>query len=82
MIMAKTSDSAPAVGRFHHRSLTPRERDVFVLVAQGLPNKVIGARLGASEKTIKVHRGRVMGKMAANSLADLVRMAEHLGFTK
>ena len=63
-------------------SLTPRERDVFVLVAEGLPNKVIGARLGASEKTIKVHRGRVMGKMAASSLADLVRMAEHLGFTK
>jgi len=63
------------------KTLTPRERDVFVLVAQGLQNKVIGARLGASEKTIKVHRGRVMDKMAANSLADLVRMAEHLGFT-
>ena len=64
------------------KSLTPRERDVFVLVAQGLPNKVIGARLGASEKTIKVHRGRVMDKMAASSLADLVRMAEHLGLTE
>jgi FixJ family two-component response regulator len=64
------------------RSLTPRERDVFVLVVQGLPNKVIGARLGASEKTIKVHRGRVMDKMAANSFADLVRMAEHLGVIK
>jgi FixJ family two-component response regulator len=63
-------------------SLTPRERAVFILVAQGLPNKLIGARLGASEKTIKVHRGRVMDKMAANSLADLVRMAEHLRLTK
>ena len=60
------------------KSLTPREREVFVLVAQGLPNKVIGARLGASEKTIKTHRHRVMDKMAAGSLADLVRMAEHL----
>jgi FixJ family two-component response regulator len=64
------------------KSLSPREREVFVLVAQGLPNKVIGARLGASEKTIKVHRGRVMGKMAANSLAELVRIAARLGLTK
>ncbi len=60
------------------RSLTAREREVFVLVAQGLQNKVIGARLGAAEKTVKVHRGRVMEKMAARSLADLVRMAAHL----
>jgi len=64
------------------KSLTPREREVFVLVAQGLPNKIIGARLGASEKTIKTHRGRVMDKMAAGSLADLVRMAEHLRLTQ
>ena len=64
------------------KSLSPREREVFVLVAQGLPNKAIGAQLGAAEKTIKVHRGRVMGKMAANSLAELVRMAERLGLTK
>jgi FixJ family two-component response regulator len=64
------------------KSLSPREREVFVLVAQGLPNKVIGERLGAAEKTIKVHRGRVMGKMAASSLAELVRIAERLGLTK
>jgi FixJ family two-component response regulator len=64
------------------RSLTAREREVFILVAQGLQNKVIGARLGTSEKTIKVHRGRVMDKMAAKSIADLVRMAEHLAYTK
>ena len=64
------------------KSLTPREREVFALVAQGLPNKVIGARLGASEKTIKVHRRRVMDKMAAGSFADLVRMAEQLLLTE
>jgi FixJ family two-component response regulator len=64
------------------KSLTPREREVFVLVAQGLPNKTIGARLGIAEKTIKVHRGRVMDKMAAGSLADLVRIAGRLGLTK
>jgi FixJ family two-component response regulator len=60
-------------------SLTPREREVFSLVARGLPNKQVAAELGASEKTIKVHRGRVMRKMRAASLADLVRMADRLG---
>ena len=64
------------------KSLTPREREVFILVAQGLLNKVIAARLGTAEKTIKVHRGRVMEKMAARSLAELVRMAESLDLTK
>jgi FixJ family two-component response regulator len=62
--------------------LTPREREVFILVARGLLNKVIAARLGTAEKTIKVHRGRVMEKMEAGSLAELVRMAEHLDLTK
>jgi len=56
-------------------TLTPREREVFALVVAGYPNKRIAGRLGASEKTIKVHRGRVMGKMRAGSLADLVHMA-------
>jgi FixJ family two-component response regulator len=60
-------------------SLTPREREVFSLVARGLPNKQVAAELGASEKTIKVHRGKVMRKMKAGSLADLVRMADRLG---
>ena len=59
--------------------LTPREREVFPRVTSGLLNKQIAAELGASEKTIKVHRGQVMQKMEAESLADLIRMAEKLG---
>lgn len=59
-------------------SLTPREREVFALVAAGLLNKLIADRLGAAESTVKIHRGRVMEKMSATSAADLVRMAERL----
>ena len=58
--------------------LTPREREVLGLVVTGKPNKQIAAALGIAEKTIKVHRGRVMEKMQAPSLADLVRMASKL----
>jgi len=61
------------------QTLTPREREVFDLIVTGLLNKQVGAELGAAEKTIKVHRSRVMQKMAARSLAELVRMADHLG---
>ena len=61
-----------------YQSLTPREREVFALVAAGLLNKVIAGRLGAALTTIKIHRGRVMEKMDAASVADLVRMAECL----
>ena len=57
-------------------SLTPREHEVFILVVSGMLNKQIAFDLGRSEKTIKVHRARVMDKMKAKSLADLVRMAE------
>ena len=64
--------------RSRYETLTPREREVFALVTAGLLNKVIGARLGVAEKTIKIHRGRVMEKMGASSLAELVRMAERL----
>ena len=59
--------------------LTPREREVFELVVQGKLNKQIGFDLGTTEKTIKVHRARVMEKMEAGSLADLVRIAADLG---
>jgi FixJ family two-component response regulator len=61
-----------------YATLTPREREVFALVAQGELNKVIAARLGAAEKTVKIHRARVMSKMGAKSIADLVRMASLL----
>jgi RNA polymerase sigma factor (sigma-70 family) len=62
-----------------YESLTPRQRDVFALVVAGLLNKQVGAQLGISEKTVKVHRGRIMERMGAESLADLVRMATRLG---
>ncbi len=57
-------------------SLTPRERQVLALVVRGLLNKQIAGELGAAEKTIKIHRGRVMRKMAADSVASLVRMVQ------
>lgn len=60
-------------------SLTPRESEVFKLVITGLLNKQIAFKLGRSEKTIKVHRARVMEKMQAKSLAQLVRLAEKVG---
>jgi FixJ family two-component response regulator len=67
--------------RSRYDSLTPREKEVLKLVASGLLNKQIGAELGTSELTIKTHRGRVMEKMGAESLADLVRMSEKLNPT-
>jgi FixJ family two-component response regulator len=62
-----------------YSQLTPRERQVLSFVVEGALNKVIAARLGAAETTVKIHRGRVMEKMGATSVPDLVRMAERLG---
>jgi FixJ family two-component response regulator len=60
-------------------TLTPREREVLALVSSGLMNKQIAGELGLAEITVKIHRGHIMKKMGAKSLADLVRKAEMLG---
>jgi FixJ family two-component response regulator len=64
--------------RDRYASLTPREREVMALVASGLLNKQVGSELGISEITVKAHRGQVMRKMKADSIADLVNMAARL----
>ncbi|MET4279561.1 MULTISPECIES: response regulator transcription factor [unclassified Bradyrhizobium] len=63
----------------HFQTLTPREREILALVSSGLMNKQIAAELGLAEITVKIHRGHIMKKMDARSLADLLRKAETLG---
>jgi RNA polymerase sigma factor (sigma-70 family) len=77
----KARDQRAAIEELRKRfaSLTPREREVMKRVVAGLLNKQIGAELGTSETTVKIHRHQVMEKMGAASLPELVRMADRLG---
>ncbi|HVI76898.1 MAG TPA: LuxR C-terminal-related transcriptional regulator, partial [Candidatus Acidoferrum sp.] len=74
----RREESEMEVLRSREAQLTQRERDVMALVVTGLINKEVGAQLGLSEVTVKIHRGRMMQKMQAASLADLVRIADKL----
>ncbi|WP_426749802.1 response regulator transcription factor [Myxococcus sp. Y35] len=83
---ALTKDAAARAGRAEtaalharHAVLTPREREVCALVAQGLTNKEVAQRLGTTEKTIKVHRARVIQKLDVDSVAELVRFVDRMG---
>ena len=75
-LRAKGRDAAEVRNRYN--TLTAREREVMELVVSGLLNKQIAAKLGTGEHTVKIHRGRAMDKMNANSLAALIRMADTL----
>jgi FixJ family two-component response regulator len=76
--VALEAEADMRVLRNRHASLSPREREVMALVVSGLLNKQVGGELGISEITVKAHRGRMMQKMQAASLADLVGMAAKL----
>jgi FixJ family two-component response regulator len=73
------SEKASSGLKSSFEALTPREREIMAMVASGLMNKQVAGKIGLSEITVKVHRGRIMQKMGAKTLADLVRMAETLG---
>ena len=76
--LRRQEDKAMMVVRDRFASLTPRQREIMGLVTGGLMNKQISAKLGISEMTVKIHRGHVMRKMDARSLADLVILSERL----
>lgn len=78
----RAQDKVVHEARAHFDALTPREQEVIAFVTAGLMNKQIAAELGVSEITVKVHRGSVMKKMGARSLADLIRMADILGIKR
>ena len=73
------SEKAASGLKSKFETLTPREQEIMALVTSGLMNKQVAGKVGLSEITVKVHRGRVMQKMGAKTLADLVRIAEALG---
>jgi len=75
---ALDDEAAVSPLRDRYVSLTPREREVMTLVVSGLLNKQVGLKLGISEITVKAHRGKMMQKMKADSIADLVRMSVRL----
>ena len=76
---AHAQRAALAELRGRYQSLTPREQEIMALVVRGLLNKQTAGELGTTEATVKAHRARVMHKLRADSLADLIRMAEKLG---
>jgi FixJ family two-component response regulator len=78
----READKVVASLQTHFETLTPREREILALVSSGLMNKQIAAELGLAEITVKIHRGHVMKKMGARSLADLLRRAETLGIRR
>jgi FixJ family two-component response regulator len=74
----READKIVANLQTHFETLTPREREILALVSSGLMNKQIAAEIELAEITVKIHRGHIMKKMGARSLADLIRMAETL----